>query len=253
MAPKNRTGLFVAALIVLVLGFAGQTASASTQSTTRQLAVVQDRAKALLMQDHTYEAKIRWWNHGGHWALQLRHDKCWQVNGWRQRRVCKTARRSLAESKQGLVIVRSEIFSEVARYADVRIVASGHSSSPLRRELPEIVEASYKENISPFLVLSITGKESTLGLNSCGKNAWGWNRCNSNGWHSFAEGARAVAHGLKVKYLGQWHKRTIASIGDSYCSCGSSWSSGVGYYMNSVFNAGNGLLWRDAINTVSGT
>ena len=139
----------------------------------------------------------------------------------------------------------------VVRHADRSLVQAGHARSPLRKELIGIVKASKAEGISPYFILAIAGKESTFGLATCGKNAWGWNRCSTNGWRTFAEGARTVARGLRVNYLGKWGSRTVPEVGYDYCgrSCGSSWSSGVGYFMSHIFKAGSGMRWKDALRT----
>ncbi len=138
---------------------------------------------------------------------------------------------------------------DVVAYTDRALVHSNYAGSPMRRQLVAIVKAARQQGISPFFLLSISGVESGFGKQACGYNAWGWNSCNGYNFSSFGDGALIVAHSLKVNYLGKWHGRTIEQVGAKYC-VGSSWSGKVRYFMNTVFKAGNGLRWNDAVSVV---
>ena len=122
----------------------------------------------------------------------------------------------------------------------------------LRQDLAGIVRASRDEGISPFFLLSIAGKESTFGRAACGYNVWGWNSCKGDDFTSFVDGARKVAHSLRVNYLGKWGLRTIEAVGNTYCGsrCGADWSYYVRLFMDDIFHAGDGLRWQDAVAVV---
>jgi len=140
----------------------------------------------------------------------------------------------------------------VVRWADRSLIAAKHEHSPLRQDLAGIVRASRDEGISPFFLLSIAGKESTFGRAACGYNAWGWNSCKGDDFTSFVDGARKVAHSLRVNYLGKWGLRTIEAVGNTYCGsrCGADWSYYVRLFMDDIFHAGDGLRWQDAVAVV---
>lgn len=226
---------------------------AASQSQTRTLAAVRVEAKNILKWQHQSDSVINFWNNRGHWALGSKHDSCSEFVGKKRRRVCSRARRSLAFHQQRTKKLESSLVLAVARYADTRMVLANHSGSPLRQEMTGIVRASYQEGISPFFILAIAGAESTLAQAACGKNAWGWNRCSTNGWKTFAEGAREVARGLRVNYLGKWGSSTIAEVGYDYCGSGcNDWAGHVSFFMSSIFSAGNGMRWSDAVRTVAG-
>lgn len=152
---------------------------------------------------------------------------------------------------QGKSKGRNVTLRQVVQYADRALVRHGQADSPLRRELTGIVKAARRESISPFLLLSIAGEESTFGRNRCGYNAWGWNSCRGYNFRSFSEGALTVATGLRINYLDKWHMRTVEAVGTAYCT-GSSWAGNVLFFMDSYFRAGEGLQWADAVRTVSG-
>lgn len=152
-----------------------------------------------------------------------------------------------ASTSRGKVKLR-----DVVVYTDKALVRRGFAGSPLRKELVAIVKAARQEGISPFFLLSISGVESTFGKQACGHNAWGWNSCRGYNFNSFGEGAHTVAQSLRANYLEKWHSRTIEQVGAKYC-VGSSWPGKVHYFMSSVFNAGNGMRWNDAVSVVRRT
>lgn len=164
----------------------------------------------------------------------------------------KDCHKRVKRFEQSRASIEARLVSAVVKHADTSLVRAGHASSPLRSELRGIVLASKREDVSPFFILSITGKESTFGVNVCGKNAWGWNGCSTNDWSSFSEGAREVAYYLRVNYMQKWGKRSILDIGNTYCSgCGYEWAKFVRYSMKEIFSSGEGLRWKDAVQTVS--
>ena len=134
--------------------------------------------------------------------------------------------------------------------ADHSLVVSKHADSPLRRELVGIVRASRAEGISAFLVLSVTGKESTFARAACGWNAWGWNSCKGDDFTSFTDGARKVAHALRVNYIGKWQARTIEAIGYIYANHSTTWAPDVRFIMRDIFHAGDGIHWEDDVTVV---
>ena len=134
--------------------------------------------------------------------------------------------------------------------ADHSLVVSKHADSPLRRELVGIIRASRAEGISAFLVLSVTGKESTFARAACGWNAWGWNSCKGDDFTSFTDGARKVAHALRVNYIGKWQARTIEAIGYIYANHSTTWAPDVRFIMRDIFHAGDGIHWKDDVTVV---
>lgn len=136
---------------------------------------------------------------------------------------------------------------QMVRYINRRLVSSHLASSPLRRELAGIVRAARENGVSPYFLLAIAGVESTFGKAACGHNAWGWNSCRSYNFASFAQGAQVVASSLRANYLDRGHW-TLDSVAVIYCPPSSArWAEHVRYFMTQVFDAGEGLRWKDAL------
>lgn len=249
---RKHRKVLLAVIAVLFIGIVF-TSTALADGSERNLESVQAQTRNIIILQHKPRSVLNFWDHRGKWALHLRSKDCSMVSGAKQQKVCSNARASLARNRKLLDKLQDQLVASVARYADEKLVSARHAGSPLRSELKEIVRASYEEGISPFLVLSIAGKESTFGRHRCGMNAWGWNRCSTNGWSSFAEGARVVARSLRVDYLGRWGKNSVSEIGYTYCgsTCGGEWSSGVGYFMDHIFSAGAALRWGEAMETIT--
>ena len=122
MHTSIRKVLFVAfAIVALSIGI--QSTWASGSGTTRQLAAPQVQVKVLEKKAHKHQSVINWWNHGGKWALGLKHDSCSEFQGVKRRKVCNMARRSLAFNSKHAKLVERKLASlvpsngeETARY-----------------------------------------------------------------------------------------------------------------------------------------
>ena len=92
--PKSRKVLAViAAIIAVAILWSTQ---ASAESRVRKTEAVQHQVTVLRKQQWKSQTTINFWKHKGHWALHMRHEKCWQVKDNKRRKVCRMARRSLA-------------------------------------------------------------------------------------------------------------------------------------------------------------
>lgn len=120
MVPKLRTGLFTVVALVFLLALVSQTASASTQNTTRQLAAVQVQVMSLHKQQYKSRTVVNFWHHRGRWALAPRYKQCSQVVGNRRQRVCHMARHSLAFHARRLTSVHQKLASLMPWANDLR-------------------------------------------------------------------------------------------------------------------------------------
>lgn len=73
-------------------------------------------------------------------------------------------------------------------------------NSPLAGYGPKFVEEAYKNGIDYRLLVAISGRETTFGLNMCKSkdapnNAWGWHSCKS-GFKSIDEGIEVISRKL---------------------------------------------------------
>lgn len=86
--------------MVAVVAAVARPDSAAARPQARQAATTQQQIQ--LVKKHLWKSKttINFWNNRGRWALHLRHDKCWQIKLGKRQRVCKMARRSLADHIQ---------------------------------------------------------------------------------------------------------------------------------------------------------
>jgi len=108
----------------------------------------------------------------------------------------------------------------------------------------DLEAAGWRWNVSPFLVASIAGAESSFGANRCGYNVFGWNSCNGDSFDSFNDAINTVTRGLRVNYINRWHLRTVEAIGRTYCGTPNPatgfcmfWVPNVAWYMRHRFGA----------------
>lgn len=153
--------------------------------------------------------------------------------------------------------------------------ARAHGSpSPMARHSTAIARAARSQGRSPFALLGIAGKESTLGtardcpafgggagnvygLGSCG---YAWKtiplcgrRYSLAGIDSYAAGALFEARFLRCLYSGAtdvygvWERRyCVNDVGDP-CP---GWADTVAAVMRVYFRSGPGVRWRDALEAV---
>ncbi|HEX5394761.1 MAG TPA: hypothetical protein VFW52_00135 [Candidatus Saccharimonadales bacterium] len=108
--PRNRKGLLFAALIALfVLVSSSGVAVAKSVATQREQASTAVKLKHLRKKEHKSRSVINFWHNKGRWALHLRHENCWQLKGYKGRKVCMHARRSLRHHKRRLARVQARI------------------------------------------------------------------------------------------------------------------------------------------------
>jgi hypothetical protein len=118
--PKLRKGLLLAVLSVLLVLSWSSTAMAASHGKQRQLSAAAVQLHKLQRQEWKSKSVINFWNNRGRWALHLRHDKCWQLKGKSQRKVCAKARKSLRNHQVRLVRVQKRIFMLQPWQNDVR-------------------------------------------------------------------------------------------------------------------------------------
>jgi hypothetical protein len=254
--PKNRKVLFliIALTGLLLAGFSGAARGIADPPKKNQLksaAYKQKQAKIKQLRRRINEHRQATWHYQK--VLQVPRTPATFRDRWTKG---LPDLRRLAKLWQGRALEHrsyARVLMAVVRHADQSLVRSGHASSPMRKELLGIVKAAKAEGISPFFILAIAGKESTFGHNLCDAyDAWGWDPCSADVFTSFTDGSRQVARGLRVKYMGLWGGRTIAEVGRNYCgSCGSSWADDVSSFMSSIFRAGSGMRWKDAVQAAT--
>ena len=83
--------LVALSIVVAVIG--GGVATSTAQAGTAKI-----DAKTIMFKKNLHKSKtvVNWWSNRGRWALFTRRDHCWQVIGFKQRKVCRHARHSLA-------------------------------------------------------------------------------------------------------------------------------------------------------------
>lgn len=131
-----------------------------------------------------------------------------------------------------LARARAEKYAAIAKRIDT--VLTGY---PLHGQGWAFERSGRKWNVSPYLLVAISGKESTFGAACYGFNCWGWGCPNNHcgyGFASYAHGIETVASGLRRNYLN--HGRlSIAAIGSIYCAPPTAWISDVTWIMSHHF------------------
>ena len=152
------SAIFVLACIGSVQAFAG---SQKNQATSSQLTI-----KKLKWQIDKSASVINFWNKKGRQALQLRHEKCWQIKQTDVKQSCLVARRSLMWHTKRLTVTERKLKTLITP-AD-GVAAAVHF---LRK-------AGASESEIQFAI-SICRRESGCRLNavnqnsSTGDNSWG--------------------------------------------------------------------------------
>lgn len=130
--------------------------------------------------------------------------------------------------------------------ATIAQINAGLAGTPLAGYGQVIDRAAARWNVSPFLIASIAGVESSFGAAACGGNAWGISSCRGVSLTSFTAGAWYVAQLLRTGYIGRG-LMDVWSIGRVYCPpCGSSWGTNVAFFLRSRFHVGLAVTypWR---------
>jgi len=114
-------------------------------------------------------------------------------------------------------------------------LAHGLSGFPLERWSTQIEREGWRWNVSPYLLASIAGKESTFGRAACGGNAWGIASCGIS-FRDFGVGVAYTARLLRLNYIDHG-RTTVYAIGSIYCVPPTAWIRDVTAIMRQFFGA----------------
>lgn len=99
------------------------------------------------------------------------------------------------------------------------------------------VAAGRQHRVSPYLIVAISGVESTFGREACGRNAFGWESCQGRGFPSWDTGIWTVARALRAGYLDHG-VTSLEQLGRVYCPpCGPRWARDVSWIMRHLLHA----------------
>lgn len=121
------------------------------------------------------------------------------------------------------------------RFLVVQQLQHGLAGTPLEPYAWALEREAHRWNVNPYLVASITGKESSFGAHRCGFNPFGWGSCRGVYFESFPDAIATVTAALRRNYMDAWGLRSVEAIGETYCQCGSDWAVDVTWFMRARF------------------
>lgn len=122
----------------------------------------------------------------------------------------------------------------------------GLQGTPMAHTGYALERAGFRYRLSPFLIASIAGKESSFGAAACRSNrfnAFGLSSCGS-GWHVPDFQSWGHVYSFMAKFLTErWpHARSPYDY-HGYAACTACWASGVSYFMTSRFGASTSVRY----------
>lgn len=138
------------------------------------------------------------------------------------------------------------------RYLTVQKLARGISKHPLarkhmRQHVYAIERAAWRHNVSPFLMVAISGVESSFGARPCNanpRNVWGLGACD-RAWQVPYFNTWDEAFGYYARFLRRtWPSARNAYELYGYCDGCSSWAAEVADITYSLWGVAPRVLYR---------